>query len=432
MHIAVIGAGISGLTTCRTLLSQGNQVTLLEKNAGASLGASGNNGGQLSYAYVAPLATPSILQDLPSLLFSKNAPLSLAASLHPHYVNWLTQFLLHCNQSQLTYTTAALLELAAVSRAETDTWLNTLPEREAVGHRRNGKLVIYTTAKAMRNAEEQLSLQRRFGIHQSLLSGRECVVAEPALKGYEGEIVGGVFTETDEVADCAAICAKLLSQMRSTTAFDFLPNTSVDSFQIELNAVKVLTIRHQTSAHNLAVDAVVVCAGTATKTLLSPLGIHLPILPLKGYSIDLPRAALHRFPDLSITDSKRKVVFAPLQRQGAQRLRVAGFAELNNTSDAIPSHRIDSLLSSTDALFGLQAGARDDAIQWMGHRPVTPHSRPYIGRTKKISNLYVNAGQGALGLTLAFGSAAQLGQIVSNGPTPLSRTLFSQYPLCIG
>jgi D-amino-acid dehydrogenase len=152
---------------------------------------------------------------------------------------------------------------------------------------------------------------------------------------------------------------------------------------------------------------------------------------LKGYSIDLPADAIARFPSLSVTDSKRKVVFAPLVGVEKSTLRVAGFAELNNHRPTIELTRIASLLDSTHQLFGLRDDAREAATPWMGHRPVTPHSRPYIGRAKTIANLFVNAGQGALGFTLAFGSARLVADIVSNTPTPLSRTLFAQHPLRI-
>jgi D-amino-acid dehydrogenase len=432
MHIAVIGAGIIGLTTCRALIARGHRVTLLEKSNGVATGASGNNGAQLSYAYVAPLATPSILRELPALLFSKNAPLSLSLSLHPRFLRWSAQFLAQCTQARLTYTTAALLELAAQSRMETDAWLETLPDRKAVSHRRNGKLVLYATQSATKLAEAQLHLQRQFGIDQTLLSQSQCVAVEPALSAYAGSFVSGIHTETDETADCASVCAALLRQLQDATTFRFMQNTAVRKIRIEHHTVTAVSILQGAHSETLGIDAVVVCAGAATDALLSPLGMRVPILPLKGYSIDLPITALERFPTLSITDSKRKVVFAPLQGEGASRLRVAGFAELDNTGDDIPPHRIDSLLESTDALFGLKPGARAEAVQWAGHRPVTPHSRPYIGRTRKISNLFVNAGQGALGFTLAFGSAAHLARIVSNTPTTISRTLFSQHPLCIG
>jgi D-amino-acid dehydrogenase len=432
MHIAVIGAGIIGLTTCRALISQGHRVTLLERNSGAAQGASGNNGAQLSYAYVAPLAAPSILRELPELLLSKHAPLSISLSLRPALMKWSAQFLAHCTDAHVARTTAALLELAAASRAETDAWLSQLPDSRTVSHRRNGKLVVYSTANALALAEEQLALQRQFGVKQTLMKTAQCIEIEPTLSHSVSTIVGGIHTATDETADCAAVCAALLSQLNRAADFHFSPATSVERFIIERNQITGITVKSDREREEtLSVDGAIVCAGASSAQLLAPLGLHLPILPLKGYSVDLPADAITRFPSLSITDTKRKVVFAPLVGADKSTLRVAGFAELNNHSPTIEPTRIASLLDSTHQLFGLKNGAREAAVPWMGHRPVTPHSRPYIGRTNTISNLFVNGGQGALGFTLAFGSARLVANIVSSKPTTLSRTLFAQHPLRI-
>jgi D-amino-acid dehydrogenase len=275
MHIAVIGAGIIGLTTCRALISQGHRVTLLERNSGAAQGASGNNGAQLSYAYVAPLAGPSILRELPELLLSKHAPLSISLSLRPAFMRWSAQFLAHCTHAHVARTTAALLELAAASRAETDAWLSQLPDACTVSHRRNGKLVLYSSENALELAEQQLNLQRQFGVTQTLMTPAQCIEIEPTLSQSASAIVGGIYTATDETADCAAVCAALLSQLTRSTDFHFSPATCVERFIIERNQIVGIHVtRDREREETLIVDAAILCAGASSAHLLSDLAVE--------------------------------------------------------------------------------------------------------------------------------------------------------------
>ncbi|MBN3727299.1 FAD-dependent oxidoreductase, partial [Burkholderia sp. Ac-20379] len=160
-------------------------------------------------------------------------------------------------------------------------------------------------------------------------------------------------------------------------------------------------------------DQIVIAAGAASAALLKPLGLRVPIWPLKGYSltyalppgVDVPRA--------SLTDFARKVVYARL----GNRLRAAGIADLDATA-APDTARLATLEAEVAALFPDVARAAEPQ-RWTGLRPATPTGVPIIGPTR-YRNLWLNAGQGALGFTLAAGSALLLADwLAKDGRHPL-------------
>ncbi len=430
MNVAVIGAGITGLTTCRALLALGHQVSLIDAAQSVANGASAQNGGQLSYAYVAPLAAPALLKKIPSLLFSRDSPLSIRFSLSRAFVVWSAQFLKSCTQQRLEIGTSALLDLAELSREITDPWLDSI-DTKRIDHKRNGKLVLFPDVKSLSEAKGQVALQARLGSEQAVLSASECVEIEPALRNYSSKFVGGVYTRTDEVADCKKVCDLLIDSLKQSRNFEYRSNTIVTTFNWHGDRITSAVAQNEDALLGLQMDAYVLCASVGTPHLLQNLGVKMPILPLKGYSMDVARAELENYPTLSVTDTASKVVFAPLGEGDDARLRVAGFAQLN-TFDNKPDHRkISALESNVREIFGAANGRIQSTHPWGGLRPMTPSSMPYIGRTKRWSNLYVNAGQGALGFTLAFGSAQLVADILSNKPTRISRSLFARHPLAL-
>lgn len=427
MHIVVIGAGVVGLATARELLVAGHDVTLVERAAEPGAGASGRNGAQLSYAYVAPLASPGTLRELPHLLLDRDSPLRLQPSLQPGFLSWGLRFLAACRQDQVVRTTGALLALAALSRARLHEWLR--PEQAArIGHRRNGKLVVYRSGKAWAQARRQMELQARLqGPTQQALDARECLAREPALDGVP--VAGGIYTPGEEVADCGALCQTLFDELAAHPRCRVHLGTQVLRWQTAGRRIETAVLA---DAHGrqwtLDCEAVVVCAGTGSVPLLAGLGVSLPLAPLKGYSIEIPRERLERFPRCSITDSARKVVYAPLGEGHAARLRVAGFAELSWRGDpGIDLGRIEHLKRSAAALFGLRdPDATWDLRPWAGLRPATPTGLPCIGRARGWDNAFLNTGHGALGLTLAFGSAALLRSLLEGQRAALDPAPFAQ------
>lgn len=396
-HVCIVGAGIVGCATAYALARAGWQVTLVDALHAPGQGASLANGAQLSYSYVEPLATPAALRAMPGWLLSASSPLRWRPRAEWAHWRWLASFLLACRASQVQRTTEALLALSFLSRDTLHAWLNELPgAAAAVGHARPGKLVLYRHAGARAAVQRQLDWQQALGCRQRLVSADECVAIEPALAAStEPPAAFGVWTDSDEVVDPARL-AQALAQASGATLLLGERACGFDRQGARLRRLRLM------SGECIEADHFVVATGAATPGLLRPLGMRLPVEPIKGYSLTLPIVQDEAAPRVSVTDQARKLVFARL----GNRLRVAGFADLVGADLVLAPDRIDALREAVQARF---PGACDveQAEPWAGLRPATPSGRPLMGVTR-CPNLWLNTGHGALGLTLAAGSAAQL------------------------
>jgi D-amino-acid dehydrogenase len=404
LRVCVLGAGIVGLATAYELRRAGHEVTVIDGAQEVAAGASGANGGQLSYSYVQPLADPSIWLQLPRLLLSRASPLKIRPALDARQWAWAGRFLLACNAAQSSATTSRLLALAAASRAQFDA----MREREQIDadYSATGKLVLSRTEAAFAAARRQMALQRTLGGAPQEAVGRdEALAIEPALADAQVPIAGAVFTPSECAADCQKVCAALAQLLRNQ-GVKFRLGTHVNGFA--RRGARVLAARTNTGGDVVA-DGFVVALGAASGPLARQAGVRLPLYPLKGYSITVPLGGTSGAPRVNITDSARKVVFARI----GERLRVAGMAELVGDDASIPAARIESLKESLRSLFPA-CGEPPELHSWTGMRPATPTGEPIVGRRAGgPDNLVFNTGHGALGFTLAFGTALQVANLLA-------------------
>jgi D-amino-acid dehydrogenase len=400
VNVTVIGAGITGLATAWWLARDGHKVTVLDEAAEPGSGASFANGAQLSYSYVAPLAEPGVLTSLPKYLLDRNGPLRFVPRADPAQWSWLLRFLAACNAGAAARSTASLLRLGFASRDALHAMLAETPM--AFDHARNGKLVVQSSAEAMRAAEAQMRLQAAMGCEQQALTAAECLVLEPGLVSIRDRLTGGILTPSEEVGDCRKLCQEL-ARVLATPELGATLRLGARVERLVVESGRLRAVRTSLGEHEA--ELTVLAAGVASHALGRSAGVTVPVLPIRGYSITAPIRASNRGPRHSITDSARKTVYAPLG--GA--LRVAAYAEIG-TRGPTPG-RVEALVRETEAVF---PGACDtqDASTWTGLRPATPTSLPVIGHTR-IAGLAVNAGQGALGFTLAAGSARLLADLVA-------------------
>ena len=394
MHVAVLGAGIVGLATAYALRLQGMEVTVIDR-AAPGAGASGGNGAQLSYSYVQPLADPGIWAQLPKLLLAADSPLKFQPQWDSQQWRWGLAFLRACNAQTSERSTAQLLQLALRSREGFEAMLQDLALD--CDFARSGKLVVYSSAAGLEAARKQVALQLRLGSAQEVVSAQRCMELEPALQHYQGPMAGAVYTPSECAADCAKVCDGLYAALQVRGVRFVLGQEVLGVVQRGKRIQAVCTAMGEVAA-----DQFVLALGSASAGFAQPLGLRLPVYPLKGYSITLDLAdGSNTAPQVSVTDAARKVVFARI----GQRLRVAGMAELVGHDSRIAQRRIQQLRDATSAVFpGLaQSG---DVRPWTGMRPATPTGLPMVGRhAQGPENLLLNTGHGALGFTLAFGTA---------------------------
>lgn len=406
MRIAVIGAGVVGLTTAYALMRRGHEVELIEKRNQVALETSFANGGQLSYRYVSPLADAGVpLQALGWMLRGDDAPLRFRPRMSLQQWRWCLRFLLACNRSTNRRNGAHLLRLALHSQQVLRKW------REAdglddFGWRANGKLVIYRHRASLEKAAAGLDINAG----QQVLDARQCGEIEPALLPLISDLQGGIYSPGDEVADCHLFCQRLLDQLQQSPGFRLRCGQAVGDLKREGARIRSMNLGKE----QLDVDHLIIAAGAASVELLKPLGIEPPIYPLKGYSLTVPLRSGACVPETNVTDYDNKVVYARLGDQ----LRVAAMVDIGGWDTDIDSGRI-AMLQRLAAQTFPDAGDYPSATQWAGLRPATPEGTPILGATG-LENLWLNLGHGSLGFTLACGSADVLGDLIDHRPPPVA------------
>jgi D-amino-acid dehydrogenase len=416
MKICVLGAGVIGLTTAWRLAEAGHRVTVVDRHKSTGADASAANGGQLSYAFVAPLASPAMLLKLPSLLMSRGSPMRIRPGLDPDLIAWGARFLLACRSATVRETIAAQLELAASSRNELAQLSQSLGL--AFGLKTAGKLVLFRTAREF-DAARSAIVGSSSGDDQQVLTPAECLALEPALRLDANELAGGIFTASEQVGDCAAFCAALTARMKQHSNIEWRLGTPVVG--PVRSGGRLFAV--ETTKGRVQAGRFVLCMGAASRAFARSCGFYLPVYPIKGYSITLtpvPDALALRH---SVTDMERKLVLAPLARDGATAVRVAGIADLESNDVRIDHSRVDILRRAVTELLGIDAGG--DVQPWCGLRPMTPDSRPIIGPSP-LEGLFINSGHGMLGWTLACGSARLTADLIDRKqPTAVESAAFA-------
>lgn len=415
MKICVVGAGVVGLTTAYFLARSGHAVTIVERNGSPAQETSYANGGQLSYSYVAPLAAPSIFPSLPKYLLDPKSPLAFRLRADPRQWRWLLEFIRACGSNTFTRHTAELSLLAAFSR----TTMHELLQSEPLDFDFNqyGKLVIHRDRKSFEGAVALAAYQRDLGADQVVADAEKCMALEPALEGLRGQFVGGIFTPSEEAGDCHKFCVALETILREKYGVTTLYHHGAGSLRSEGKVIKALSTPHG----DVEADRFVIAAGLASRALVRPIGLSLPLCGLKGYSltVTLSDDPQLQAPKISVTDSQKKIVYARLGRS----LRIAAMVDIGAKDSSVDPVRISTLKHQVQATFPELVGV-ETALSWAGERPATAHGKPIVGRTP-YRNLFLNVGHGALGFTLAAGCGKLLADSVNDAVSALDEKPFS-------
>jgi len=413
MRVCVIGAGVVGVTSAYFLARQGHDVVLVDSRARPATVASYANGGQLSYSYVAPLAGPGVLPSVPGWLLRADSPLRFRPRLDPHQWLWCLQFALACRASVAQASTAQLQALSYLSRDA----MHRLLEQEELdfGHVRNGKLIAYRSPELLEKARKLVAYQAGLGAEQRVLDAAETVALEPALAGLGRSLAGAVYTPSEEAGDCRQFTEALFRRLKELGNVECRMANPVRGLRREGRRIVAV----ETANGDIGADTVVLAAGMGARALIKPLGQDVPLYPLKGYSLSVPLAPDDdTAPAISVTDYERRIVYARVGRM----LRIAAMVDIGSQDADIDPPRIDLLKRQVREAFPhLDLG---QAVPWAGLRPATPTGKPLIGASRVADNLWLNIGQGALGFTLACGSAALLTAQLSGLELPIDAAPF--------
>lgn len=403
MKILVLGAGVIGTSSAWYLRAAGHEVTVVDRQPAAGLETSFANGGQISVSHAEPWANPHVLSRLLKWLGRRDAPLLWHWRADPQQLQWGLRFLRECLPGRVQANIAAILGLALDSRCR----LQALREELALEYDQlqRGILHIYTDREELAAAMVAARLMARHGLDREMLDAAACVAIEPALAGAANLLVGGDYTASDESGDAHSFTQALAERARLAGVV-FQYGTQVERIATGGGRVAAVVVNGECGPSVLTADAYVLALGSYSPLLLRPLGLNLPIYPAKGYSATLNLASADNAPSVSITDDERKLVFSRL----GNRLRVAGTAEFNGYDTTLDPVRCQALIDRTRQLFP-KLQSEGEPFFWCGLRPATPSNVPYIGRSR-LPNLWLNAGHGTLGWTMACGSGAALADLI--------------------
>ena len=435
MHVAVIGAGIVGVTTAYELARDGHQVTLFERRSSVAVETSFANAGLLAPGYVAPWAAPGLLRKVLgqwSQPGQRDAAVRLAALPSPALAAWLWRCWRGCEPAAFATRRGAMLALARISLART----RELAAEHAIEYERTqGLLVLLRSEKELAQARPGLKLLTELEIGFHLVDAAVCRRIEPALNEATA-VRAGIHMPGADVGNCRQFALGLKAELqRRGVEFRFShvvqrltpgATVTIDSLALadDVESRLVGTASEGTACQD-RFDAVVVCAALESALLLRPHGLALPLQPVYGYSITLPVRHFEAHPDVgpraALMDERYKVAISRL----GDRVRVAGAAELGGSPTVLSKAPITTLYRVLQDWFP-SAARHSRAQTWKGARPMTPDGPPLIGPAG-AQGLWVNTGHGSSGWALACGSARVMADAIAGRAPALDTTRFSPH-----
>ena len=391
--IAIIGGGVTGVTTAYALARRGFAVTLLERHRYAAMETSFANGGQLSASNAEAWNHRSTIVKGLKWMLKNDAPLLVDPKPSWHKLSWFAEFIAAIPHYRDN--TIATARLAVAARAHLFEWA----EREGIdfNHARAGILHIHRDRTGFEHAAAVSTLLAQGGLPRRAVTPEEMRAIEPTLAG---QYYGGHYTESDSSGDIHKFTIGL-AQAAQRLGVDLRFGQQVTRISADATGAHI-TVMQDDASDTQRYDAVVICAGTASRAMAAMLGDRVNVYPVKGYSITVQlddASSQAAAPSVSLVDDTTKLVAS---RLGADRLRVAGTAEFNGYNRDIRADRIAPLLDWVQQCFP-EVDTRN-VTPWAGLRPMMPNLMPRVGRGKTPTVFY-NTGHGHLGWTLSAATA---------------------------
>lgn len=410
MRVAVIGAGIVGVTTAHELAVDGHEVVVFERRGSVAEETSFANAGVVAPGYVTPWAAPGMPRKVLRQLMAAHAPVRLVRPMAPGQVGWMWRWWRACTPGAFQANRARMHRLARYSQQRL---MSLTHELRLDYEQASGYMVLLRTPQDLKHARSGLKLLAELGVNFRLVDAAKARAVEPGLNP-QTTLHAAIHLPQDGVGNCRQFAHLLRAEaQRLGTAF---------RFQHEVVAVQAgqrPVVRHRTTqaaaaAQDEAFDAVVVCAAMGATALLAPIGCRLPLAPVHGYSITAPLRVVEGFTDLgpraAVMDEAHKVAISRL----GQRVRVAGSAELGGRPSEHNERAVQTLYKVLDDWF--PGCAQLAQVQrWKGARPMLPDGPPVLGASG-APGIWLNLGHGSSGWALSCGSARVVADLLGGRP----------------
>jgi D-amino-acid dehydrogenase len=400
MKVLVLGAGVIGVSAAYELAGAGHEVVVVDRQGAPALETSFANAGEVSPGYSAPWAGPGVPLKAIKWLAMHHRPLVIRPNVDWALVRWALAMLRNCTAARYEINKTRMVRLAEYSRDS----LRALRAATGIAYdeRMRGTLQLFRTQKQLDGSADDIAVLRRSGVAFELLDRAGCIRHEPALARVAERIVGGLLLPGDETGDCFKFTQRLAA-LATERGVDFRFGTTITS--VARSGDKIVAV--DTSTGRLEADAYLVALGSYSPLLLRPIGIRIPVYPVKGYSITLPIVDPTGAPESTVMDETHKVAVTRL----GDRIRVGGTAELAGYTLKLHEARRKTLSHVVSDLFPT-GGDPARAEFWCGLRPMTPDGTPVIGATP-VTNLYLATGHGTLGWTMAAGTGRIMADLMS-------------------
>ena len=404
MKVLVLGGGVIGVSTAWYLAQDGHEVELVDRQAGPALETSFGNAGEISPGYSAPWAGPGVPIKAIKWMLMRHSPLVIWPLLDPAMWRWGAMMLANCTARAYALNKSRMVPIAEYSRdcmklLRADTGI-------AYDDRAQGTLQLFRNQAQLDGIASDVEVLKQYGVPFEVLDRDGFCAVEPALRTTQHKFVGALRLPNDETGDCFKFSNRL-AEMAAARGVKLRWNTRIEGLQVGGGRITGVF----TDAGVLQADKVVLALGSHSPKLLKPVGIHIPVYPVKGYSITVPITDPAGAPESTIMDETHKVAVTRL----GDRIRVGGTAELAGYSLNLREPRRGTLEHVVTDLFP-NGGDVSKASFWCGLRPMTPDGTPIIGATP-VQDLLLATGHGTLGWTMAAGTGRVIADLVA-GRTP--------------
>jgi D-amino-acid dehydrogenase len=364
MKVAILGSGIIGVTSAYYLATAGHDVTIVDRQAGAGLETSFANAGEVSPGYASPWAAPGIPLKAVRWLFMDHAPLILRLGLDQEMLGWLFSMLRNCTATRYAVNKSRMVRIAEFSRDRL------IELRGTTGieydQRMGGTLQVFKKQKQLDSIGKDVEVLRKGKVPFEIMDRSVALPWSPVSPRCLKRLWAGLHLPNDETGDCYKFTTKLATLcagMGVTCQF----KTHIEGLSVRGNRIEaVITNRGEVRA-----DAFVLALGSHSARLARPLGVRIPVYPVKGYSITLPIVDDIRAPQSTLMDETYKVAITRL----GDRIRAGGMAEISRFNNDFHPKRRATLEHSVESLFP-GAGDLSAGVLWSGLRPLTPDGTP--------------------------------------------------------
>lgn len=407
--VIIIGGGIIGLSSAFYLQKAGYAVTVVD-STDMQQGCSYGNAGYVCPSHFVPLATPGIVKQGLKWMLNAKSPFYVQPRLNGDLISWGLQFMRSATREHVERSAVPLRDIALLSKQLYETW--TQQHGMDFSYEPKGMLELFKTAGSLHHAEETLKEARRLGLEARLLNREELQAMEP---GVEVDALGALFFACDAQLYPNKLMSSLLAWLRQH-GVQLEGNQEVTGFVTEGGRIKGIKAGNR----HYPADHVVLAAGVWSSGVARQLGLRIPMVGGRGYSVTFENAPykLHH----SIILSEARVAISPMD---GNKIRFGGTMEITSLNAPPRMQRVQGMLESVKRYFPAYDIPVPPAEKvWYGYRPCSADGLPYIGNVKQYTNLTVATGHSMLGISLGAGTGKLVSELVQRVPASMDMTPF--------